>query len=92
MTAVRTIRRKFTVDGHTAVLTVPLVTGKAIGVSVEWDSDRPPRLSRADLERYRQLRNAILRTVATEIGGTVLVVDQEADGRLTPTVIEPEAA
>jgi hypothetical protein len=92
MTAVRTIRRKFTVDGHTAVLTVPLVAGKAIGVSVEWDSDRPPRLSRADLEQYRQLRNAILRTVATEIGGTVLVVDQEADGRLTPTVIRPEAA
>jgi hypothetical protein len=92
MTAIKTIKRRFRVGRHTATLSVPLVTGKAIGVSVEWDSDRPPRLSRADLEQYRQLRNAILRTVATEIGGTVLVVDQEADGRLTPTVIEPEVA
>jgi hypothetical protein len=59
MTAVRTIRRKFTVDGMDATLSVALVAGQPIGVSVEWDSARPPRLRGAALARYRKLRNAI---------------------------------
>ncbi len=92
MTAVKTIRRCFTVGKHRAVLSVQLAAGVPAGVSVEWDRDKPPRLSSADLARYRQLRNATLQGVANELGAGVAVVDLEADGRLTPTVIQPETA
>lgn len=87
--AVRTIRRRFTVGRHRATLTVPIVAGAALGCEVEWDSDHPPRLSSADLARYRRLRNAVLQTVANKIGAAVIVVDLD-DGRLVPTVIAPE--
>lgn len=89
MTAVKTIRRRFTVEGHTATLTVPIVAGKPIAVEIEWDRDRPPRLSGKGLKRYRQLRNAILQGVADEIGGNVLVADLEPDSSLTCTVVKP---
>lgn len=86
--AVRTIRRRFTVGRHRATLTVPIVAGVALGCSIEWNSDHPPRLSSADLARYRRLRNAILQSVANEIRGAVVVVDAY-DGRLVQTVISP---
>ena len=89
MSAVKTIRRRFTVDGHTATLTVPLVAGKPAGVTVEWDRDRPPRLSGKALARYRRLRNAILAGVADEIGGNILMVDVEPDDSLTFTTVRP---
>lgn len=50
MTAVRTIRRAFTVYGHRATLKVPIVGGAPIGITVEWD-EGPPRLRRAALAR-----------------------------------------
>ena len=87
--AVRTIRRSFTVDGHRATLSVPIVAGAALGVTVEWDRARPPRLRGDALARYRRLRNAVLQSVADEIGGAVAVLDANADGSLTPTIIKP---
>lgn len=88
MSAVRAIRRAFTVGKHRATLSVQLVAGVPTGVQVAWDQGYPPRLSSADLVRYRRLRNAILQSVANEIRGAVVVVDAD-DGRLVPTVIEP---
>ena len=92
MSAVKTLRRRFTVGRYRAVLSVQLAAGVPAGVAVEWDRDKPPRLSSADLARYRTLRNAILQSVADELGAGIAVVDLEADGRLTPTVIQPETA
>lgn len=91
MSAVRTIRRRFTVGRYRAPLSVQLAAGVPAGVEIEWDRDHPPRLSSTELARYRQLRNAILQSVAAEIGGAVVVVDMD-DGRLVPTVIQPETA
>lgn len=91
MSAVKTLRRRFTVGRYRAVLSVQLVAGVPAGVAVEWDRDKPPRLSSADLARYRTLRNAILQGVADELGAGIAVVDLESDGRWTPTVIQPEA-
>lgn len=88
MNPVKAIRRAFTVGKHRAVLTVQLAAGVPTGVQVAWDQGYPPRLSSADLARYRRLRNAILQSVANEIRGAVVVVDAD-DGRLVPTVIEP---
>ena len=53
MTAVKTIRRCFTVGKHRAVLSVQLAAGVPAGVSVEWDRDKPPRLSVATCNRKR---------------------------------------
>ena len=89
--AVKTIRRCFTVGKHRAVLSVQLAAGVPTGVEVLWDRDKPPRLSSAELQRYRRLRNAILKSVATELGNAVMVVDVDG-GRLMPTVIQPETA
>ncbi len=91
MTAVKTLRRAFTVGKHRATLSVQLAAGVPAGVEIEWDRDHPPRLSSADLARYRRLRNAILQSVADELRGAVVVVDMD-DGRLVPTVIQPETA
>lgn len=88
--AVKTIRRAFTVGKRRATLTVSLVAGAALGCEVEWDSDHPPRLSSADLARYRRLRNAVLTTVANELGAMVAVVDLEPDGTARTTLIGPE--
>lgn len=90
--AVRTIRRSFTVDGHRATLSVPIVAGAAMGCTMEWNRDHPPHLRGDALARYRKLRNAILQTVADEIGGAVAVLDVNADGSLTPTIIQPSSA
>ena len=92
MSAVKTLRRCFVVGKHRATLSVQLVAGVPAGVAVEWDRDKPPRLSSADLARYRTLRNAILQGIADELGAGIAVVDLEADGRWTPTVLQPEAA
>ena len=92
MTAVKTIRRRFTVGRYRATLSVQLAAGVPAGVNVEWDRDKPPRLSSADLARYRTLRNAILQGIADELGAGVLIVDAEPDGSWTPTVIQPEVA
>ena len=91
MTAVRTIRRRFTVGRYRAALSVQLVAGVPAGVNVEWDRADPRHLSSADLARYRQLRNAILQSVADELRGPVVVVDMD-DGRLVPTAIQPQTA
>ena len=91
MSAVKTIRRRIVVGRYTATITVPLVAGAALGITVEWDRARPPRLSSAELARYRQLRNAVLQRVATEIGAAILVADSESDGSLVATVIRPAA-
>lgn len=84
--AVKTIRCSFTVAGHKATLTVPVVAGAAIGVSIEWDRDDPPRLRGPALARYRKLRNAILSSVANEIGGSIVVADLEPDGRVFTSI------
>jgi hypothetical protein len=90
MSAVKTIRRRFTVGRYRATLSVQLAAGVPAGVNVEWDRAHPPRLSSAELQRYRRLRNAILAGVAEEIGAGIAVFDLEEDGRLMPTVIQPE--
>ena len=87
--AVKTIRRAFTVAGHRATMTVPIVAGTSLGVTIEWDRDDPPRLRGAALARYRKLRNAILAGVANEIGGAIMVADLEPDDEVTYTIINP---
>lgn len=87
--AVKTIRRAFTVAGHRATMTVPIVAGTALGITIEWDRDDPPRLRGAALARYRRLRNAILTGVANEIGGSIMVADLESDDSVAYTVIRP---
>lgn len=89
MSAVRTLRRAFRVGKHRAVLSVQFAAGVPAGVEIEWESG-PPRLSRGDLARYRQLRNAILQGVAAEIGGNILIADLGEDGSLTAQVIAAE--
>lgn len=42
--AVKTIRRTFIVAGHQATMTVPIVAGTTLGITIEWDRDNPPRL------------------------------------------------
>ena len=88
MNAVRTLRRAFAVGKHHAVLSVRFAAGEPAGVEIEWE-DGPPRLSRADLARYRQLRNAILQGIADEIGDGILIADLEADGSISARVIQP---
>ena len=72
MSAVKTLRRRFTVGRYRATLSVQLAAGVPAGVKIEWDRDHPPRLSSADLARYRRLRNAILQSVADELHGAVI--------------------
>jgi hypothetical protein len=68
------------------------VAGKAFDVTTDWKAGHPPRLRGKALSRYRTLRNAIMKTVATEIGGTILMVDAEPGGSLLTTLIHPEPA
>lgn len=86
--AVKTIRRAFRVGKHRAVLSVQFAAGVPAGATVEWE-DGPPRLSRADLARYRMLRDAVLQGIADEISDNILIADLEADGSISARVIRP---
>ena len=71
------------VGRHRAELVATLVAGRPVSIEIRWDGDHPPRLSRAELARYRQLRNAML----ASMGMAALVVDVHADGSTTLTEI-----
>ena len=90
--AVRTFRRRFVVGKHEVKLTVQLVAGNACGFEIEWNSDHPPRLSRADLAQYRKLRNLGLQSIANELGQTVAIADLDESGGVMITALEPETA
>lgn len=45
------------------------------GMTVEWDSVMPAKLTTKELYRYRQGRNEMLRRLAEMVGGSVVVVE-----------------
>jgi hypothetical protein len=46
-----------------------------LGFVCEWAPDRPRKLNRKEIRRYRSARNALLSEVAERLGGNVLVVE-----------------
>jgi hypothetical protein len=74
---------RLVVGRHRADLVATLVAGRPVSIEIRWDRAHPPRLSRAELARYRQLRNAML----ASMGMSALVVDVHADGSTTLTDI-----
>jgi hypothetical protein len=55
-------------------LSVEMTAGPG-GFVCEWLRDRPRRLSRKEIKKYRNARNALLGEVAERLGGNVLVVE-----------------
>ena len=73
------------VGRHRAELVATLVAGRPVSIEIRWDGDHPPRLSRAELARYRQLRNAVI----ASLGMAALVVDVHADGSVSMREVGP---
>ena len=74
---------RLVVGRHRAELVATLVAGRPVSIEIRWDGDHPPRLSRAELARYRQLRNAVI----ASLGLRTLIADVHADGSTTLTEI-----
>ena len=74
---------RLVVGRHRADLVATIVAGRPVSIEIRWDGDHPPRLSRAELARYRQLRDAEI----AALGLPALVVDVHADGSTTLTNI-----
>ena len=55
-------------------LTAEMTAGPA-GFVVEWFPDRPRRLSRKEIKKYKNARNALLGEVAVRLGGNVLLIE-----------------
>lgn len=70
---------------HRADLVATLVAGRPVAIEIRWDGDHPPRLSRAELARYRQLRDAVI----ASLGMAALVVDVHADGSVSMREVGP---
>ena len=81
--AVQYKTRPLTIGRHRAVMRVAFVAGAPVSLEILWNSGKPPRLTRSQLTRYRQLRDAML----ASMGMAALVVDVHADGSTTLTEI-----
>ena len=76
---------RLVVGRHRADLVATLVAGRPVSIEIRWDGDHPPRLSRAELARYRRLRNAVI----ASLGMAALVVDVHADGSASMREVGP---
>jgi hypothetical protein len=45
------------------------------GIRAEWTPDTPDKLTRQEMRRYRQIRDAAIAELAAHIGGGVAVVE-----------------
>jgi hypothetical protein len=88
MDACKTITRSFYVQGHHVTATIPLVAGKAVALDFEWDPMPKKRLSHRFIVEYRKKRDAVLKVVAAEINGSVLMIDH-LDSRPLATTVYP---
>ncbi len=71
------LRRSFRVGGYTVTLTHDLAcTPGATGqVNVQWSPRMPRKLTAAQFERYRRLRNETYQEFSDIIGGSIVVAD-----------------
>ena len=76
---------RLVVGRHRADLVATLVAGRPVSIEICWDGDHPPRLSRAELARYRQLRDAVI----ASLGLRTLMVDVHADGSVSMREVGP---
>ena len=72
------------VGRHRADLVATIVAGAPVAIEIRWRG-KVPRLSRAELARYRQLRDAEI----AALGLPALVVDVHADGCVSMREVGP---
>ena len=74
--AVRKVRAAGTVaTGLRVEMTATLVAGTPVAILCEWDPAAPSSLSHRELDRYRLVRERLLRKIARAGGGVALVVE-----------------
>jgi hypothetical protein len=68
--------KSWTVGHRTCRLDVPKAApGQATTVLMDWTPDVPTRLSRAELQQYREGRNAAIAQAAAELGVAIALVE-----------------
>jgi len=87
MDACRKIARSFFVQGHKVTATFTTVAGEPIATVFEWEP-KPKKIGHRFVVEYRKKRDAVIKSVANELNGSVIVVDK-LDRRTLITAIQP---
>src|SRR5512144_583210 len=82
--AVTEFRRSFKVGKFTITMRIPLVAGKPAGIQTEWAPYYPGGLSGQLFRKYRRRRDACLASLAEQLGGAILSVDEAGISAVHP--------
>jgi hypothetical protein len=87
MDACQKLMRSFFVQGYKVTATFTMVAGEPISTVFDWEPI-PKRIGHRFVVEYRKKRDAVIKSVADELNGSVVVIDQ-LDRRPLITAIQP---